>query len=189
MRHGAVFCGSVRRPHRTATRRNASGANERLGWLLYRHVCVCVCVCDVTLSWREASCSAHVTWLYRIAHQPSLRLAKQTRPVLSLPSFTGNRNNIDIFLYNWRALVSVIACRAHSYIFEVRTQALHEINSPITLICSTADHHLSRTLLINDPHSSLNSESCKSCKRAGAALQCPLRILQHSFMCMRRNFT
>ena len=25
-------------------------------------------------------------------------------PVLSLPSFTGNRNNIDIFLYNWRAL-------------------------------------------------------------------------------------
>jgi len=26
-------------------------------------------------------------------------------PVLSLPSFTGNRNNIDIFLYNWRALL------------------------------------------------------------------------------------
>jgi len=25
-------------------------------------------------------------------------------PVLSLPSFTGNRNNIEIFLYNWRAL-------------------------------------------------------------------------------------
>ena len=25
-------------------------------------------------------------------------------PVLSLPSFTGNRNNIDILLYNWRAL-------------------------------------------------------------------------------------
>ena len=25
-------------------------------------------------------------------------------PVLSLPSFTGNRNNTDIFLYNWRAL-------------------------------------------------------------------------------------
>jgi len=25
-------------------------------------------------------------------------------PVLSLPSFTGNRNNIDICLYNWRAL-------------------------------------------------------------------------------------
>ena len=27
-------------------------------------------------------------------------------PVLSLPSFTGNRNNIDIFLYNWRALLT-----------------------------------------------------------------------------------
>ena len=26
-------------------------------------------------------------------------------PVLSLLSFTGNRNNIDIFLYNWRALL------------------------------------------------------------------------------------
>jgi len=25
-------------------------------------------------------------------------------PVLSLPSFTGNRHNIDILLYNWRAL-------------------------------------------------------------------------------------
>ena len=29
-------------------------------------------------------------------------------PVLSLPSFTGNRNNIDIFLYNWRALLDGI---------------------------------------------------------------------------------
>jgi len=26
-------------------------------------------------------------------------------PELSLPSFTGNRNIIDIFLYNWRALL------------------------------------------------------------------------------------
>jgi len=26
-------------------------------------------------------------------------------PVLSLPFFTGNRNNIEIFLYNWRALL------------------------------------------------------------------------------------
>ena len=31
-------------------------------------------------------------------------------PVLSLPSFTGNRNNIDIFLYNWRALLSSCVC-------------------------------------------------------------------------------
>ena len=29
-------------------------------------------------------------------------------PVLSLPSFTGNRNNIEIFLYNLRALFSLI---------------------------------------------------------------------------------
>jgi len=32
-------------------------------------------------------------------------------PVLSLPSFTGNRNNIDIFLYNWRALMYIAAWR------------------------------------------------------------------------------
>jgi len=32
-------------------------------------------------------------------------------PVLSLPSFTGDRNNIDIFLYNWRALFSILPSR------------------------------------------------------------------------------
>ena len=29
-------------------------------------------------------------------------------PVLSLPSLTGNRNNIDIFLYNRRALFAAL---------------------------------------------------------------------------------
>jgi len=33
-------------------------------------------------------------------------------PVLSLPSFTGNRNNIDIFLYNWRALWWLVVASA-----------------------------------------------------------------------------
>ena len=42
-------------------------------------------------------------------------------PVLSLPSFTGNRNNIDIFLYNWRALL--------------HTSSIHPwANSPQTLV-------------------------------------------------------
>ena len=44
-------------------------------------------------------------------------------PVLSLPSFTGNRNNIDIFLYNWRALFAFCRiCHIHPVCWIVHTR-------------------------------------------------------------------
>ena len=52
-------------------------------------------------------------WRLTVTHD-ALNVA--LTPVLSLPSFTGNRNNIDIFLYNWRALLglSILSPVCHS---------------------------------------------------------------------------
>jgi len=45
-------------------------------------------------------------------------------PVLSLPSFTGNRNNIDIFLYNWRALLAWTTVSIYTSALERRGQGV-----------------------------------------------------------------